>query len=82
VKVRGKIDLMRAQANGYFRRELRAASCFLRCIKSARSSSLRSSTFCGGSSTSYPATHRVYPSVTRRFSFGPPTSHIEMVFEA
>jgi hypothetical protein len=26
VKVRGKIDLMRAQVNGYFRRELRAAS--------------------------------------------------------
>jgi hypothetical protein len=25
-----KIDLMRAQANGYFRRELRAASRFLR----------------------------------------------------
>jgi hypothetical protein len=28
VKVRGKIDLMRAQANGYFRRELRAAYRF------------------------------------------------------
>src|SRR3979409_1146243 len=52
---------MRAQANGYFHRELQAASRFLRCIKSARSSSLRSSKFCGGSSTSYPATYRVYP---------------------
>jgi hypothetical protein len=50
VKVRGKIDLMRAQANGYFRRELRAASRLLRCIKSARPSSLRSSKFRGGSS--------------------------------
>ncbi len=48
VKVRGEINLMRAQANGYFRRELRAASRFDFVSRSANSSSLRSSKFCGG----------------------------------
>ena len=41
---------MRAQANGYGRRKLRACSAFDFCDKSASSSSLRSSKFCGVSS--------------------------------